>query len=195
MQKNTLLQINNESAKLVEAFRANNEAVLKTIYQENYHKVRTYILQNNGTGQQAKDIYQEAFITLWEKIRHKQITPIDSSSVNGYLYTVAKNKWIDIMRSEKHKTMVSVSKFKDSAFLQAEHETVEERTKKEDKLNRTMMAFNKLGRDCKILLTKVYFEKKSMKEIGMELNLDAASAKNKKYRCMQKLRELALKKQ
>jgi len=55
-----------------------------------------------------------------------------------------------------------------------------------------MEAFEGLGDACKTLLTKFYFEKKSMKEIAHELQLDAASTRNKKYRCMQTLRELAL---
>jgi len=55
-----------------------------------------------------------------------------------------------------------------------------------------MHAFKGLGAPCKDLLMKFYFEKKSMKDIAEELQLDAASTRNKKYRCMQKLRELAL---
>ena len=65
---------------------------------------------------------------------------------------------------------------------------------KENRLQGVMQAFKDLGLPCKDLLTKFYFEKKSMNTIAEELQLDAASTRNKKYRCMQKLRELALKK-
>ena len=56
-----------------------------------------------------------------------------------------------------------------------------------------MLAFKNLGEACKSLLSKFYFEKKSMNVIAKELALDSASTRNKKYRCMQKLREIALK--
>ena len=95
------------------------------------------------------------------------------------------------MRSEKNKKMVPTSKINGSAILHSAHETDEEYAEMDEKINKVMMAFNKIGKECKVLLTRVYFEKKSMKDIGAELNLDAASARNKKYRCMQKLRELA----
>ena len=58
-----------------------------------------------------------------------------------------------------------------------------------------MAAFKQLGASCQLVLTRFYFEKKSMKAIAEELQIDAASARNKKYRCMQKLKELVQKKQ
>ena len=63
---------------------------------------------------------------------------------------------------------------------------------KEKRLLNGMKAFGNLGDSCKVLLMKFYFEKKSMNTIAEELDLDAASARNKKYRCMQKLRAIAL---
>jgi len=191
MQKDTLLQTKYGTNELVEAFKANNEAVLKSIYKENYNKVLVYILQHAGTEQQAKDIYQEAFISLWENVKNGQLSATGSTSLNGYLFVTAKNRWIDLMRSEKNKKMVPTSKINGSAILHSAHETDEEYAEMDEKINKVMMAFNKIGKECKVLLTRVYFEKKSMKDIGAELNLDAASARNKKYRCMQKLRELA----
>ena len=55
-----------------------------------------------------------------------------------------------------------------------------------------MTAFSTLGEACQELLVKFYFEKQSMTEIAESLNLDAASTRNKKYRCMERLRKKAL---
>jgi RNA polymerase sigma factor (sigma-70 family) len=67
-----------------------------------------------------------------------------------------------------------------------------EDTDYELKLEQARNAFKQLGASCKELLSKFYFEKMSLNEIASLLDLDAASARNKKYRCMQKLRGLAL---
>ncbi len=55
-----------------------------------------------------------------------------------------------------------------------------------------MDAFKLLGNPCKQLLTTFYFEKKSLREIADELQIEENTARNKKYRCMEKLREMVL---
>lgn len=192
MQKDAFLQIIKNQDKLLEAFKSNNEAVLKSIYQENYAKVQHYILKNSGGEQEAKDIYQEAFLAFWNNVKNDKFKSTGNSSLNGYLYTIAKNKWLDYLRSSNHKKMISTSKLHKLDLEQVKLEVDEENHKNDQKLEKAMQSFNLLGEACKLLLTKVYFEKKSMKEIAVELELDAASTRNKKYRCMQKLRELAL---
>ena len=62
----------------------------------------------------------------------------------------------------------------------------------DEQMDATMSAFARLGKECKELLTKFYFQKKSMREISAEDNLAEASARNKKYRCIQQLKDLAL---
>ena len=73
-----------------------------------------------------------------------------------------------------------------------ESEAMEDYMEEDNKLKATMGAFAKLGSECKELLTKFYFEKASLRDIASELSLGEASARNKKYRCIQKLREIAL---
>ena len=60
------------------------------------------------------------------------------------------------------------------------------------KLAQATQAFKNLGDSCKELLSKFYFEKMSLNVIADLFDLDAASARNKKYRCMQKLRALVI---
>ncbi|HRV55906.1 MAG TPA: sigma-70 family RNA polymerase sigma factor, partial [Mangrovimonas sp.] len=121
--------------------------------------------------------------------------PQDQTSVNGYLYTVAKNKWMDYLRSNKYKKTKLVE---DERQLEIHQDSffstsIDDKIENERLLDKAMDAFKNLGLPCKNLLMKFYFEKKSMREIAEELELDEASTRNKKYRCMEKLRELALK--
>jgi len=192
MQKDTSIQKNNQSqAQIIEAIKNNNASVLQSLYVSNYKKVEVLILKNNGRIEQAKDIYQEAYITVWKKIKNNTFIPKNETAINGFLYTVAKNKWLDYLRSSEYKKRVTFEEQQASQNkLEIEDTLDEERSKK---LKKAMNAFKNLGQPCKDLLTKYYFEKKSMKQIATELVLDAASTRNKKYRCMQKLREMALK--
>ena len=175
------------------AIKANDGFVLKELYTENYHKVEYLVLKNNGTKEQAKDIYQDAFLAFWTNIKNEKFKPDSHSSIDGYLYTIAKYKWINHLRSNKHKKTILTNNDLKLEATGIYEESVDDIIEKERLLDKAMVAFKNLGHPCKLLLTRFYFEKKSMKDIAQELQLDPASARNKKYRCMQKLREIALK--
>jgi len=51
--------------QLIDAIKANDSVALQEFYTRNYYKTEAMVLKNNGTQEQAKDIYQEAFIAVW----------------------------------------------------------------------------------------------------------------------------------
>lgn len=183
---------NIKSNQFIEAIKVNDIVALKHLYKINYPKVEVLVLKNNGTKEHAKDIFQDAFLALWKNVKQDKFVPQNESSINGYLYTIAKHKWMDYLRSKDYKKTVVYSALTDTAALDDDlNKTVDDKIN-DERLQNVMHAFKGLGAPCKDLLMKFYFEKKSMKDIAEELQLDAASTRNKKYRCMQKLRELAL---
>lgn len=191
--KDTSFLNNNNS--LVEQFKNNDTNTLKSIYQKNYPKVEALVLKNSGNKDEAKDIFQEAFIVVWQNIRLNKFIPNNQNSVDAYLYAIAKNKWMDVLRSNGYKNTLTVSQLNYFAVAQKDENFVpDDDILKDKRLQDTMHAFNLLGEACKNLLMKFYFEKLSMNSIASELQLDEASTRNKKYRCMQKLREIALNK-
>lgn len=179
--------------RLIDGIKSNDSVALKDFYISNYRKVEILVLSNSGTTEHAKDIYQEAFITVWKHVKNESFISNNKSGLEGYLYQIAKNKWMDYLRSNRFKKTTIASKvvnfdLSDNSPLENNDDIL-----KEKRLQDVMYAFGNLGAACKSLLTKFYFEKKSMNTIAEELQLDSASVRNKKYRCMQKLRALALK--
>lgn len=176
-------------SQLIEAIKSNDAKVLKQLYTANYPKVEALVLKNSGSVAHAKDIYQEAFITVWTHIKQNKFTPQNDSALQGYLYRISKNKWTDVLRSKSFKDVKPLN----NETLKAVKEDEEEHNETEDKkLKIAMSAFENLGQPCKKLLKTFYFEKKSLKEISEELNIEENTARNKKYRCMQKLRAVVL---
>lgn len=177
---------------IVEHFKANNTVQLKAFYQFNYPKVEAFVLKNSGGKDEAKDVFQEAFIAVWHNIKCDKYTEAGEASINAYIFTIAKNKWMDVLRSKGFKKTIVSSSLNHFEVPAEESSEQHDDIFKNKRLQDTMQAFNNLGEACKNLLTKFYFEKKSMQLISEELDIDAASTRNKKYRCMQKLREIAL---
>ncbi|MBC3757306.1 sigma-70 family RNA polymerase sigma factor [Hyunsoonleella sp. SJ7] len=173
---------------LIEAIKNNNSKALKSFYIENYPKVESLVLKNSGSVDHAKDIYQEAFITVWNHVKIDRFKPENETALQGYLYRIAKNKWTDVVRSKSFKgsrslTDEALNTFKDEDFNEG-------KPKDDEKLKLAMEAFKNLGQPCKQLLRTFYFEKKSLRDISIELNIEETTARNKKYRCMKKLKSM-----
>ncbi|MFC0606058.1 RNA polymerase sigma factor [Winogradskyella pulchriflava] len=180
--------------QVVVAIKENDSLTLKSIYTQNYPKIEALVLKNSGTKEHAKDIYQEAFLAVWQNIKQDKFIPKNESSINGYLFTIAKNKWMDVLRSQGYKKTIVASQLQYFEVKDEENNGIDDDILKDERLQDVMLAFKNLGEACKSLLSKFYFEKKSMNLIAQELALDSASTRNKKYRCMQKLKAIALKK-
>jgi RNA polymerase sigma factor (sigma-70 family) len=166
--------------KLTESIRLNDEKVLKWIYQKNFQKVKQLVLSNSGTEEQAKDLYQDAFLIFWTNIKTGKFQPENESALFGYLYQIAKNKWLDTVRS---------SAFKKTVYPEVLPDKIEE--EQEDKESYFLQiedAFARLGESCKELLTRFYFQKESLGALSAHFGWTEATTKNNKYRCMERLR-------
>lgn len=177
---------------VVGALKQNDLKTLNRLYSINYPKIESLVLKNSGTKAYAKDIFQEAVLVVWQNVKQNKFKPRSESSINGYLYTIAKNKWMDVLRSQGYRKTITESQMSYFEIKDEENNGIDDNILKDKRLENMMQAFKTLGSDCKTLLSKFYFEKKSMKNIAKDLELDAASTRNKKYRCMQKLRLRAL---
>ncbi|MDC8002940.1 sigma-70 family RNA polymerase sigma factor [Aureisphaera galaxeae] len=176
---------------LVNAIKSNDEIVLKKLYQDNYRKVEVHVLKNKGTMPQAKDIYQEAFLAMYQNIKEDKFTPKNETALQGYLFQISKNKWTDYLRSSRFKKTTQIPEgfqIKEEFSLNGQENAEQDSKKTESAIH----AFKQMGNECKKLLEIFYFQKKSLREIAALFDIGEASARNKKYRCIQKLRALVL---
>ena len=176
---------------LLDAFLSNKEVPIKEFYIDEYPKTKYYVLKNGGTLDNANDVFQEAYFACWKKLSTGKFRPKNKAEIEAYLFTIAKNKWIDFTRTVAKKKTISIDE-KIYELTDDETSKSSDRIEKEHQLNITLTAFENLGQACKDLLTQFYFQKLSLRDIAKNLDMEEASAKNKKYRCIQKLKELAL---
>ena len=179
----------NISFQQLGAIKANDEQALKHLYTHGYGKVEKYILNNKGSAEQAKDIYQEAFIAVWRNIQLDQFVPRSETALSGYLYQVAKNKWIDYLRSGHFKNIVRARN------IEKEYEMVEELPgEQQEYINDIKNGFRQLGDNCKEVLNRFYYRNETMRMIAEAMDWTEATARNNKYRCLERLRELTKRK-
>ncbi len=171
--------------EMVLLIKRNDADTLQALYLTNFPKVRRYVLKHNGDEQQAKDIYQDAFLAMWRNIKNDRFLDQGHSLINGYLFKIAKYKWLDHLRSAKYKNTIFINH--DLEFNESEVEIEESNGKR---LKLVMDCFGNLGERCQTLLKLFYFERRPYSEIAKILAIDEASAKNAKYRCQEQLKKM-----
>lgn len=181
---------NSLEIEIIEKIVSGNRTVIDTLYLENYPIIRHFIEKNNGNEENAKDIYQDAFIVLIRNIK-KGIFKGDSS-ISTYLYAIARRMWLKELNTITRRQ----SKIKDIQNLYKEendydHEHWEQHEIKLKQLNKVMY---KLGEPCSTILTDFYVNNLSMEDIKTKMGYTTAgNAKNQKYKCMQRLRKIFFK--
>lgn len=182
MPEDTISQLSQE--ELIQGIKENQRDVISALYLEVFPKVKSYILQNNGGEEQAKDIFQEAFLVAWQKVKNGDFLPQNATAMQGFLFQVSKNKWLDWLRSSRFKKESPLS------VTSIEAAEPEEEVLQEERLAQLELAFQQLGESCRELLKRFYYEKVSLEHLAESFGWTAQTTKNNKYRCMEKLRKI-----
>jgi|SRR5688572_1866008 len=139
--------------------------------------VKKYMNANNGTNDDAKDIFQDALVILYKNVQDKNFAL--TVPLASYMHGIVKNLWLQELR-RRNKIPVTEEQIEVSEVIITE----------ERNFAIAKAAFNLLGEKCKKLLIMFYFNKKSYKELASFLGFgDERTAKNQKYRCLQKAKE------
>ena len=174
----------NEKALLLGLAQSDKKAI-ETIYKENYNMIQSLILSNSGSTDDAKDIFQETMIVLYERVRSGTFEL--NCLIKTYVYSVSRRLWL--------KRLQQMNRYAPS--LDGLHETVpvEEEVEEHERMNNEFEMMNKaigsLGEPCKSLLEAYYLEKKNMQEIALSFGYtNADNAKNQKYKCLMRLKKI-----
>ena len=165
--------------------KQNDATTLKNLYKTNFAKVKRYVLKNSGDEQQAKDVYQEAFVAMWRNIKNDRFTAESENAINGYIFQIAKYKWLDHVRSVKYKNTTFINR-----EIEYDEPDIEIGEATNKKIKILMDCIGNLSERCQNLLKLFYFERKPYKEIAQILSMDEASARNAKYRCQEQLKKM-----
>jgi len=171
--------------KLLEGLALNDRKAIETIYKQHYNMVQSLILSNSGYPDDARDIFQEAMIVLYEKARTGSFEL--NCQLKTYLYSVCRRLWLKRL-NQLQKMSPEVENLEETVPVEEELELHEQRNLDFLIMERSM---KNLGEPCKSLLEAYYLQKKSMVEIAGNFGYtNADNAKNQKYKCLMRLKKL-----
>lgn len=163
----------------------NSESVLKRLYIAYFPMVLQLIINNNGDGDDAKDIYQEAIIILYNKVKTGDFEL--SSKLKTYIYSVCRRLWLKRL-SQMNRYGGDIKDFEE--YLSVDDES-EKNNERDLQFNKMGEALKLLGEPCKTILEDFYINNRSMKEICEDFGYtNADNAKTQKYKCLQRLKKL-----
>jgi len=170
---------------LLQGLANNDKKAIETIYKSNYNMVQALIISNNGTAEDARDIFQETMIVLYEKARSGMLEL--NCQVKTYVYSVSRRLWL--------KRLQQMNRYVPVVEMMADVVAVDEDIEEHDRVNLEFEVMEKavgsLGEPCKSLLEAFYLQKKNMQDIATEFGYtNADNAKNQKYKCLMRLKKL-----
>ena len=157
---------------------------VKYMYLRFQSQVVNYVIKNNGSEEDAKDIYQDGVVALYENIKTGKYK--GEGSLSSYLYSICRFMWLNKLKRKGIEKRVNE---------EARHEEFEEsslpRMIENEKEERILELFDQLGEQCREVLIYSIFYGYSMDEIYKKMGYENAQiARNKKYKCVKRLKKL-----
>lgn len=163
--------------EIISKIKRGDESALDFLYRKNYRMMVKMIVKNNGSEDEAKDVYQESLIVFWQKAQTEEF--VLTSKISTYLYSICQNLWRkELERKSRHS--YEESEKADNVDLD-----------RDERIKIVNECIDRLGETCKRILTYYYFDNLSMQDIAEKLGFaNADTAKTKKYKCKKELDEM-----
>lgn len=153
------------------------------LYTEVLPKIVYRIIKEGGDLVSARDVFQNALIVLLERLKNENF--VLSCKAGTYLHSVSVNIWRNLRRTEaQRKIQIEINSFSDTLEESIYFEEIPQQYEK------VAAILEKMGDPCKSLLESFYFNQLSWEAIAEKFGYaSAASARNQKYKCLERIRE------
>ena len=175
--------MNKDSQDLLEALLAGDNEGIRKIYRLYLSRAANLITRNGGNADDAKDIFQEALIIIYEKASKPGFSL--NSSLYTLIYGICRNLWGNRLQKKSNSNVT----FSEDDKYRFDHDI--EKSIEEAEENRVFWdAFGQLGEDCQKLM-RLFFDKTKMEKIAELMGYGSVNyAKKRKFQCKERLVDL-----
>jgi RNA polymerase sigma factor (sigma-70 family) len=171
--------------QFLEGLRAGDSEVVAALYKKHYQAVLKFIVNNSGSEEGARDIYQETIIVLYENVQKEEFNL--TCQLQTYIYSVARRLWLKQLRKSGHTHLFND---RETAELEDVTADVNEHLAREKEIEKMNTSLAELGEPCQTLIKDYYLAQLNMDEIALKFGYtNADNAKNQKYKCLQRLKK------
>lgn len=173
-------------ADTLQGLRQRDQAAFAILYQFYYPAVERFVRRNNGTRDDARDVFQETVLVLLDKVPRADF--VLTSSLKTYVLAISSNLWLKRLRAARHLVRVDDQHGWEN-YLPPEACPPPATGSGASALPGVLSRW--LGRitaHCQTLLRAVFFQQKNAAELGYK---NPHSAQNQQYKCLQQLRHVS----
>lgn len=167
-------------SEVLEGIRAKDPDVMRYIYNQFYPMVRFFIIRNRGNDTDAQDVFQDAVLAIYERMRQDKFT-LDSS-LKTFIYSVCRHKWLQYL--DRQKFVIDVEDldnylaYEDKAFYEDESAWHKWLFQKH---------YLRLSESCQQII-RMYLDRTNMLEVAGAMGYkNRQYAIKRKYECLRSL--------
>jgi RNA polymerase sigma factor (sigma-70 family) len=171
--------------KHVEALLSNDSIGIRLIYAQFSRQIERYICRNSGNVEDARDVFQEALITIARQASNPEFAL--TCPFEAYLFIVCQSRWLNELKKRQRQkvTIAQVDGFEGVE----EAELLLHRMQKEENEEALFgQCFNELPETCQKII-KLNWSGMSMGDVAKTLGRTYAYVRKRKTECLKKLTE------
>lgn len=171
------------SLELLNGIHRNDTIVLQYIYKNFYSKINFFVRKNNGDEEDANDVFQEAIIIIYRKLKANEL--VLDCTFETYLYSICRFLWLKQLEKRK----LEKEKIKDNHEYNDDlyDDGLEKVVDLNERYKLYQKHFTNLGKDCQKIL-QLYFDKVPLKNIAQIMGFKSEKyAKKRKFKCKEYL--------
>lgn len=176
--------------ELLTGLAAGSDDALTHLYHQYYPMVLHFITTNSGSEDDARDIYQEVLIVLYEKVRSGSLEL--HCQLKTYLYSIGRRLWLKQLAQRSRYVVRDVeSSATDEFSAQEINDDLLDHEERDRQFTLMADSLDRLGEPCRTLLDDFYMQQLSMQMITEKFGYtNADNAKTQKYKCLMRLKRL-----
>lgn len=173
---------------IIELLRQGDNKIFEHFYKEYYRVVATFVLQNSGTEDDARELFQDTMIAIFKKVRDTPDFAL-TAQWTTFIYAVARNLWLKKLNLRKKNPIILVEN--NNIFEQSvDNQAFEiQETEYEDKHHAIKNILMSMKKECREIIEAAFYQKLSGAAIAKLLGYTEDFVKVKKFRCMKELKE------
>ncbi|MVM28816.1 sigma-70 family RNA polymerase sigma factor [Spirosoma sp. HMF4905] len=167
-----------------------SDSALTQLYRRYFPMVLHFVTTNSGSEDDAKDIYQEALIVLYEKVRSGSLEL--HCQLKTYLYSIGRRLWLKQLAQRSRFAVRDVeTPVSDDTALDHLNDDLIDHEERDRQFDLMADSLDRLGEPCRTLLDDFYIQHLSMQDITEKFGYtNADNAKTQKYKCLMRLKRL-----
>ena len=166
----------------MQTIQSGNESAFEMIFKAYYQPLCRYAYSFLEDREEAEEVVQSSFITVWEKRKSIDI----QTSLKSYLYRMVRNGCLNVIKHEKVKKQHAAHEL---AVADVSYESVSQKvyaTELETKISEAMKV---LPEQCRLVFQLSRFEELKYQEIADQLKISVKTVENHMGKALKIMRE------